>query len=67
MFKVNNIHQTELNTKYLYIIIIILQLFFLRKASLASLISALVSAFLVAKTFFFFAPLDFLIFIFNYF
>ena len=40
---------------------------FLRYASLAFLMSALVSDFLVAKTFLFSAPLDFLIFLLSYF
>jgi hypothetical protein len=40
---------------------------FLRYSSLAFLTSALVSIFLVARTFLFSAPLDFLIFLFNYF
>lgn len=40
---------------------------FLRKSYLAFLISALVSVFLVASTFLLYPPLDFLIFLFNYF
>jgi len=40
---------------------------FLRYSSLALLRSPLVSTFLVARTFLFSAPLDFLIFLFNYF
>ncbi len=40
---------------------------FLRYSSLALLTSALVSTFLVARTLIFSAPLDFLIFLFNYF
>lgn len=40
---------------------------FLRKASLAFLISDLVSAFLVARTFLFSPALDFLIFLLSYF
>jgi len=40
---------------------------FLRYSSLAFFMSFLDSTFLVAKTFLFSAPLDFLIFLFNYF